>query len=104
MPKNIIKGLIRSQLVWKVVFHSSLGLIQWQGSSIKKIILGYNKNYVILALNYILKNSKRKISVLGVKRKDSNNSIKRRNKHIKSLKELLWIQKNIVRKNIKKNI
>ena len=36
-------------------------------------MLEYNKNYAILALNCILKNSKRKISVSGIKR---NNSMK----------------------------
>ena len=39
-------------------------------------MLECNKNYVILALNCILKNSKRKISVLEIKRRDRNNSMK----------------------------
>ena len=30
-------------------------------------MLGYNKNYIALALNYILKNSKGLISVLEIK-------------------------------------
>ena len=34
-------------------------LYHWQGSSGKKVMLEYNKNYVTLALNCILKNSKR---------------------------------------------
>jgi len=43
-------------------------------------MLGYDKNYAILALNYVLKNLKWIILVL---------EIKRRNKYIKLLKELL---------------
>ena len=39
-------------------------------------MLEYNKNYAILALNCILKNSKRKISVSEIKRRDRNNSMK----------------------------
>jgi len=39
-------------------------------------MLECNKKYAILALNCILKNSKRKISVLGIKRRDRNNSMK----------------------------
>ena len=39
-------------------------------------MLGYNKNYAILALNYILKNSKRTISALEIGRKYKNNNIK----------------------------
>ena len=35
-------------------------------------------NYVIPALNYILKNSKRIISVLEIERRSRNNSIKRK--------------------------
>ena len=38
-------------------------------------MLGYNKNYITLALNYILKNSKRIISALEIKRKCKNNDI-----------------------------
>ena len=40
-------------------------------------MLEYNKNYAILALNCILKNSKRTISVLEANRRDRNNNIKR---------------------------
>ena len=47
-----------------------------------------NKNYVALALNFILKNSKKIILVSKIKRRDRNNSIKRRIEHIKLLKEL----------------
>ena len=36
----------------------------------------YNKNYTILFLNYMLKNSKKTISVLEIKRNNGNNSIK----------------------------
>jgi len=39
-------------------------------------MLGYNKNYAILALNCILKNSKKIVSVSGIKRKSQNNNIK----------------------------
>jgi len=39
-------------------------------------MLEYNKNYVTLALNYMLKNLKKMISVLEIERKDRNNSIK----------------------------
>ena len=38
-------------------------------------MLECNKNYMILVLNYILKNSKRTISVLEIKRRDKNNNI-----------------------------
>ena len=40
-------------------------------------MLECNKNYTILALNCILKNSKRIISVLEIKRRNRNNSINR---------------------------
>ena len=40
-------------------------------------MLGYNKNYTILFLNYMLKNSKGIISVSEIKRRDRNNSIKK---------------------------
>jgi len=40
-------------------------------------MLEYNKNYVALALNYMLKNSKRMISVLEIKKRDKNNSIRK---------------------------
>jgi len=39
-------------------------------------MLGYNKNYTTLALDYILKNSKRMILVSGIKRRDRNNNIR----------------------------
>ena len=39
-------------------------------------MLGYNKNYTILALNYILKNSKETISVSGIEKKSQNTNIK----------------------------
>ncbi len=39
-------------------------------------MLGYNKHYVALALNHILKNSKGMISVSEIKRKSRNNNIK----------------------------
>ena len=44
----------------------------------KRIIVEYNKNYATLALNYILKNSKRIISVSGIERKSKNNNILKR--------------------------
>jgi len=39
-------------------------------------MLGCNKNYAILALNYILKNSKGMILTLGIERRGRNNNIK----------------------------
>ena len=42
----------------------------------KEVILGYNKNYATLALNYVLKNSKRTISVLEIERRSRKNNIK----------------------------
>ena len=48
-------------------------------------MLEYNKNYATLALNCILNNSKRTISVSDIERRDRNNSIE----HIKLPKELL---------------
>ena len=39
-------------------------------------MLRYKKNYVTIAFNYMLKNSKRIISVSGIKKKDRNNNIK----------------------------
>ena len=42
----------------------------------KEIILGCNKNYITLALNCTLKNSKRMISVLEIERKGRNNNVK----------------------------
>jgi len=44
-------------------------------SSKKEVMLGCNKNDAILALNYILKNSERTISVLGMYRRDRNKNI-----------------------------
>jgi len=40
-------------------------------------MLECNKNYVILVLDCMLKNSKETISVLGIKKRDRNNSIKK---------------------------
>ena len=46
----------------------------------KRISLGYNKNYVILVLNYVLKNSKKMVSISGICRRDRNkNVIKEKN-------------------------
>jgi len=39
-------------------------------------MLEYNKNYAILAFNYVLKNLKRMISALGINRRYRNNNIK----------------------------
>ena len=39
-------------------------------------MLGYNKNYTILILNCILKNSKRMISASEIERRNRNNNIK----------------------------
>ena len=39
-------------------------------------MLECNKNYAILALNYILKNSKRIILISGIERRGRNNNIK----------------------------
>ena len=38
-------------------------------------MLEYNKNYITLALNYILKNSKRTLLVLEINRRSRNNNI-----------------------------
>ena len=38
-------------------------------------MLGYNKNYIVLAINYTLKNSKGIILALEIKRKYKNNNI-----------------------------
>ena len=43
----------------------------------KEIMLEYNKNYTTLALNYVLKNSKRTISVLKIERRSRKNNIKK---------------------------
>jgi len=40
-------------------------------------MLGYNKNYAIIALNYTLKNSKGTISALEIDRRYRNNNIKK---------------------------
>ena len=39
-------------------------------------MLEYNKNYAILAFNYVPKNLKRMISALGINRRYRNNNIK----------------------------
>ena len=39
-------------------------------------MLGCNKDYTVLAFNFTLKNSKRTISVLVIKRRHRNNNIK----------------------------
>jgi len=54
----------------------------------KKVILEWNKNYVTLALNYILKNSNEIISASGINRKYRNNKIKTIRTH-KTLKRAL---------------
>ena len=41
-------------------------------------MLECNKNYIILALNYILKNLKKTLSVLGINRRYKNNNILRK--------------------------
>jgi len=41
----------------------------------KEVILGYNKDYAILALNCILKNSKGILSASGINKKYRNNNI-----------------------------
>jgi len=41
----------------------------------KEVILGYNKNYATLALNCMLKNSKRILSASGINKKYRNNNI-----------------------------
>ena len=48
---------------------------RWQRSSRKEVMLEYNKNYVILALNYILKNSKRTLSASEIDKGYRNNNI-----------------------------
>ena len=49
---------------------------RWQKSSRKEVMLGCKKNYIILVLNCILKNSKRTISVLVIMRRGRYNDIK----------------------------
>jgi len=39
-------------------------------------MLGYNKNYAVLVFNYILKDSKRTISVSEINRRYKSNNIK----------------------------
>ena len=39
-------------------------------------MLEYNKNYVILVLNYILKNSRKTLSISEIDRRYKNNNIK----------------------------
>jgi len=73
-------------------------LLHWQRVSKKEVILEYNRNYAILAFNYILKNSKRTISASEIKRWCRNNNIEL----YKTLKRVLINTK--VRKNIKRNI
>ena len=58
-------------------------------------MLECNKSYMILALNCILKNSKRTISVLKIKRRDKNNNIKEEQKY-KSLKRALMNAKEYI--------
>ena len=50
---------------------------RWQKSSRKEVILECKKNYIILVLNCILKNSKRTISVSVIMRRGRNNDIKK---------------------------
>ena len=50
-------------------------------------MLEYNKNYVTLALNCILNNSKKTISVSENKRRGRNNDIKTLNKALMNIKE-----------------
>jgi len=42
----------------------------------KEVILGYNKNCATLALDCVLKNSKRTILVLEIERRSRKNNIK----------------------------
>ena len=51
-------------------------------------MLGCNKNYATIALNCILKNSKRTLSTLEINRRYRNNNIKQL-EYIKLSKELL---------------
>ena len=44
-------------------------------SSRKEVMLGYNKNYTILALNCTLKNSKGTLSALGINGRYRNNDM-----------------------------
>ena len=58
----------------------------------KKVMLEYNKNYIILALDCILKNSKKTISISEIERRDRNNSLKRKNKTHKTLERALVVR------------
>ena len=42
----------------------------------KEVMLEYNKNYIILALNYVLKNSEETILVSEIERRGRDNNIK----------------------------
>ena len=55
-------------------------------------MLEYNKNYIILALDCILKNSKKTISISEIERRDRNNSLKRKNKTHKTLERALVVR------------
>jgi len=73
--------MFRTLLSWFQVVatpfqHLLEAFYHWQESSRKEIILGCNKKLAILALNYILKNSKEIILVSGIKRRGRNNNIK----------------------------
>ena len=52
-------------------------------------MLEYNKNYIILALNCMLKNSKGMILVSEIKKRNRNNNIKRRIEHKTSERALM---------------
>jgi len=77
---------------------------KWQRSSRKDVMLGYNKNYIALALNCMPNNSKRTILILKICKRDINKNIIKVKKHIKPLKWFLWMQKSIVKKDIKINV
>jgi len=55
-------------------------------------MLEYNKNYIILALDCILKNLKKTISISEIERRDRNNSLKRKNKTHKTLEKALIVR------------
>ena len=50
-------------------------ITQWQKSSREEVMPEYNKNYAILALQYVLKNSKKTISASETGRRYRNNNI-----------------------------
>ena len=52
-------------------------------------MLGYNKNYIALALNCMPNNSKRTILILKICKRDINKNIIKVKKHIKPLKWFL---------------